>query len=111
VIDTAAAIGALTGHDEERAIGQAMGESALMLLREPAGVLQLVEGGVSLERVNVGNLGSRPGSVRAIKSVSLTQAHVEALDALDAHGIEVFFQVTPEDSPIEWRAVRRRVVR
>jgi PTS system mannose-specific IIB component len=111
VMGSAEVLEVLTGYEGAESMGQEMGESVLMLLRDPGGVLSLVEGGVSFERVNVGNLGSRPGSIRAIKNVSLTRAHVEVLDALNAHGIEVFFQLTPEDSPIEWQAVRRRVVR
>ena len=89
----------------------AAGQPVLMLLREPEGVLALVKGGVSLERVNVGNLASRPGSVRAIKNVSLTAAHIAALDALAERGIDVFFQLAPEDARISWEAVRRRIKR
>ena len=87
----------------------AAGSSVLMLLREPEVAVALVEGGVSLARVNVGNLGSRPGSVRVFKNVSLTAAHVAALDALARRGIEVFFQLAPEDPRLEWEVVRRRL--
>jgi mannose/fructose/N-acetylgalactosamine-specific phosphotransferase system component IIB len=81
----------------------------LMLLRNPEGVLALFEGGILLDRVNVGNLGARPGSVRAMKSVSLTQDQIAALDALAGQGIEVFFQATPEGARAGWEAVRRRL--
>jgi mannose/fructose/N-acetylgalactosamine-specific phosphotransferase system component IIB len=86
-------------------------EAVLVLLREPEGVLALVEGGVSLVQVNVGNLSSRPGSVRAFKNVSLTDAHVAALDALAARGIRVFFQLTPEDVRVTWEELRQRIGR
>jgi mannose/fructose/N-acetylgalactosamine-specific phosphotransferase system component IIB len=86
------------------------GRGVLVLLREPEATLALVEAGVHLGRVNVGNLGSRPGSVRAILSVSLTRAQIAALDALLERGIEVFFQPAPEDARVRWEAVRKRVV-
>jgi len=83
----------------------------LMLLRDPEGVLALLEGGVSLVEVNVGNVGSRSGSVRAIKNVSLTDSQIVALDVLAGQGVEVFFQPTPEDARVGWAAVRRRLRR
>jgi mannose/fructose/N-acetylgalactosamine-specific phosphotransferase system component IIB len=96
---------------ETASMGRIKSGSVLMLLRDPEGVLALVEGGVLLDKVNVGNLGSRPGSVRAIKNVSLTQGHIAALDALTGRGVKVFFQPAPEDARIEWEVVRRRMNR
>jgi mannose/fructose/N-acetylgalactosamine-specific phosphotransferase system component IIB len=107
------AINAIAGEKTSApaSIGRTSSGSVLMLLRNPEGVLALIEGGVVLDRVNVGNLGSRPGSVRAIKNVSLTQGHVAALDALVGRGVEVFFQLAPEDARFDWEAVRRRMNR
>jgi PTS system mannose-specific IIB component len=81
----------------------------LLLLKSPEAALALVEGGVPLERLNVGNLSARPGSVRAFKNISLTPAHVEALDALAARGVRITFQLAPEDVQMAWPAVRRRL--
>ena len=66
---------------------QASGRMALacdvfLLVKSPEAALALVEGGAPLDRLNVGNLSSRPGSVRVFRNISLTRAHVEALDAL-----------------------------
>jgi mannose/fructose/N-acetylgalactosamine-specific phosphotransferase system component IIB len=92
-------------------VGGTYGGSVLMLLRSPKVGLALLEGGVLFGRVNVGNLGARPGSVRAMRSISLTQDDVDALDALTKRGVEVFFQLTPEDARVEWEVVRRRMYR
>jgi mannose/fructose/N-acetylgalactosamine-specific phosphotransferase system component IIB len=97
----------LTG-EWERCSGS---ESILMLLRDPHAVLALVEGGVTLTRVNVGNQSSRPGSARAIKNVSLTEGQIAALNALEARGIEVFFQLSPESARVAWPAVKSRMRR
>jgi D-glucosaminate-specific PTS system IIB component len=86
-------------------------ESVLMLLRDPGAALALAEGGVTLTRVNVGNLGSRPGSVRAIKNVSLTREQISALNALEERGIEVFFQLSPESARVEWPVLKSRMTR
>jgi PTS system mannose-specific IIB component len=81
----------------------------LLLVRSPEAALALAEGGVPLERLNVGNLASRPGSVRAFKNIALTPAHVEALDALAARGVRITFQLAPEDAQAEWQDVHRRL--
>jgi PTS system mannose-specific IIB component len=78
-------------------------------VRSPETALALAEGGVPLKRLNVGNLSSRPGSVRAFKNISLTPAHVEALDALAERGVRITFQLAPEDAQADWGAVRRRL--
>jgi PTS system mannose-specific IIB component len=81
----------------------------LLLVKSPVAALALVEGGVPLERLNVGNLSSQPGSARAFKNISLTPAHVEALDALAGYGVRITFQLTPEDAQADWPVVRRRL--
>jgi mannose/fructose/N-acetylgalactosamine-specific phosphotransferase system component IIB len=83
-------------------------EKTLLLLKSPQTALALVEGGVSLSRLNVGNLAARPGSVRVLQSISLTIDHVAVLDALAARGTEVTFQPTPSDAPVEWQVLRQR---
>jgi PTS system mannose-specific IIB component len=83
-------------------------DETLLLLKSPQTALDLVEGGLSLSRINVGNLAARPGSTRVLKSISLTVEHVAALDALAARGIAITFQPTPGDPPVEWQALRRR---
>ena len=89
--------------------GGAQGGGVLLLVRSPEAALALVERGMPLARLNVGNLASRPGSVRAFKNISLTAAHVEALDALAARGVCITFQLTPEDAQTDWPTVRRRL--
>ena len=86
------------------------GGQVLLLVRSPETALALVERGMPLERLNVGNLSSRPGSVRAFKNISLTPAHVEALDALAARGVCITFQLAPEDAQADWPSVRRRLL-
>jgi mannose/fructose/N-acetylgalactosamine-specific phosphotransferase system component IIB len=81
----------------------------LLLVRRPEAILTLVEGGAPLTQVNVGNLSARPGSVRVFKSISLTHAQVEVLDALAGRGVHITFQLTPEDPRVDWPVVRRRI--
>jgi PTS system mannose-specific IIB component len=74
----------------------------LLLLKSPQAALALVEGGLSIPQLTVGNLAARPGSRRVLKSISLTAEHAAALDALAARGITITFQPTPGDPPVDW---------
>lgn len=82
----------------------------LLLFQEPQTALALVEAGVRLAQLNVGNLAARPGSRRAWQSISLTERQAAALDALAERGVTITFQATPDDLPVPWTQVRRRWV-
>lgn len=81
----------------------------LLLLRSPGTALALVEAGVSLSAINVGNVAARSGSRRVLKSISLTAAQANVLDMLAENDIDISFQVTPDDLPMSWQKLRRRV--
>jgi mannose/fructose/N-acetylgalactosamine-specific phosphotransferase system component IIB len=80
----------------------------LLLLKSPQAALTLVKASLSFPRLTVGNLAAGPGSVRVLKSISLAPEHVAALDALAARGVEITFQPTPDDPPVDWHTLRRR---
>jgi D-glucosaminate-specific PTS system IIB component len=82
-------------------------ERLLLLFRGPGAALGLVEAGIALPQLVVGNLAPSPGSRRAMRSIALNAAQVAALDALAAHGVRIIFQPTPDDPAREWAVVRR----
>jgi mannose/fructose/N-acetylgalactosamine-specific phosphotransferase system component IIB len=83
-------------------------ERVLLLFRQPQAALELVELGMTLPRLVVGNLAPSPGSRRIMRSIALNAAQAAALDALTARGVRVVFQPTPDDPAREWATVRRR---
>lgn len=102
------AVRLLTVAQAARALAAPTARQTLLLFREPQAALALVEAGVRLAQLNVGNLAARPGSRRAWQSISLTDAHAAALDALAERGVSIAFQATPDDPPLSWAQVRRR---
>ena len=82
----------------------------LVLVKTPQVALSLVEGGAMLMQLNVGNIAPGPGSVRVFRSISLNDGHVAALDALAERGVQITFQLTPDDARADWPTVRRRYV-
>jgi PTS system mannose-specific IIB component len=89
------------------ALAQSESNAILVLVKSPETVLQLVKAGLVIAHVNVGNLGAAPGRKRALKSISLGPEHAIALDALAACGIEIAFQLVPDDPPVAWEKVRK----
>lgn len=97
-----------TAKEAAGALAASLPDGTLLLLKSPQAALSLVEAGLSLPHVTVGNLAARPGSRRVLKSISLTAEHAAALDALAARGSAITFRPTPSDSPVAWAALRRR---
>ena len=86
----------------------ATSSATLLLLKSPQAALRLLDGGLALRQLNVGNLASAPGSVRVLGAISLTLAHVEALDSLATRGVEITFQSTPDQAAVPWETLRKR---
>lgn len=98
--------------DAARALAKRAGKEPgrwLLLLKSPVSAMALVERGVPLTRLNIGNVAAAPGSRRVHKTVSLTAEQGAALDALADRGIEISFQQTPDDVAVDWHVARRRV--
>lgn len=90
-------------------VGEAgFADRILLLLKNPQVALALVEAGVSLTHLNIGNLSSSPGSKRVFRTISLTRENVAALDALSERGVRITFQLVPDDAQADWQSIRRR---
>ena len=80
----------------------------LLLAKSPQMALALAEGGLVFPHLNVGNIAPVPGSTRVFRTISLTPEHIAALDALTQRGVSITFQLTPDDSRVDWQTVRRQ---
>jgi PTS system mannose-specific IIB component len=90
------------------ALKQPGSKAILVLTKTPTSVLQLVDAGVPVAKLNVGNIASAPGRRRVFRSISLSPEHVATLDTLAERGVEVIFQLVPNDTGVGWASVRRR---
>ena len=84
-------------------------ERIVLLFSEPQAALALLEAGISLNELNLGNLASGPGRKRVLRSISLSEAETAVLDALSARGVRVTLQQTPDERAVDWETVRRKV--
>lgn len=72
-------------------------QKIFMICRTPAVVRQLVDGGVPIQEVNVGNMHFSPGKQALTKKVYVDDHDLAELNYLKEKGIHVFIQDTPGD--------------
>lgn len=72
-------------------------QKIFIIVRTPQDALKLVEGGVPIKQVNVGNMHFTQGKERLTKKVYVDDEDKKVLAELADHGVEVFIQDVPED--------------
>ena len=72
-------------------------QKILLVCRTPADFLRLVEGGVPLSRINVGNMHFASGRQQIAKTVSVDQDDISAFHGLRAAGVECYVQGVPTE--------------
>ena len=83
------------------------GRRTMILLKAPQTALALLNDGVAFSELNVGGLASGPRTRRLYKSVSASAEQIAALREIAARGVRVYFQMVPEDRPVEMADVLR----
>jgi PTS system galactosamine-specific IIB component len=72
-------------------------QKIFIVCKNPNVVKQLVDGGVPIKDVNVGNMHFLPGKKAITKKVYVDDKDLEDLKYLQAKGVNVFIQDTPGD--------------
>lgn len=69
-----------------------------LVVRNPENMRKLIEGGVSIEKVNVGNMHYSAGKeVLKEEHVYVNQKDLDDFEAIKAAGVEVYIQIAPGD--------------
>lgn len=72
-------------------------QKILLVCRTPADFLRLVEGGVPVNRINVGNMHYANGKQQIAKTVSVDATDITAFNGLKAADVECFVQGVPTE--------------
>lgn len=67
--------------------GRLGGDNVMVLVRDPQSLLGLLQGGVTLSKINIGNVRAAPGRERLTKEVAASLEEIEAWKALDRAGL------------------------
>ena len=71
-----------------------------IVARKPDRFLHLVERGVKLEHINVGNMSQTPETRSITRSINVVDEDVEVFKILDQKGVKLTAQMVPND-PVE----------
>lgn len=73
------------------------GQRVMMILKNPKDVLDLMDLGLDIKEVNVGNMSTRDNTTQIKKSISLTEKEFEEFDELEKKGVVVTSIMVPDN--------------
>lgn len=76
-----------------------------LVVRTPQDVRRLVEGGVPIKQVDIGNMHFSEGKKQITKYTYMDQQDIDDLKAIANHGVDVYIQETPEDKQVKIQEV------
>lgn len=74
------------------------GQRVLLILKNPQDALRLMELGLTIKHINVGNMANRPNTTQYKRSISLTTEELADFRKLDSLGVRLTAQMVPEES-------------
>lgn len=76
------------------------GQRVMLIVKSPITLVKMIDEGIDLLPVNIGNMSNRPATTQYKKSVSMTPEEREAVDTLLKKGIKVTAQMVPDDPEV-----------
>ncbi len=77
------------------------GEKLLLLVTNPTTILNLVENGLEISKVNIGGMSFGQGKTTVTKAVSISDIDKRAFKELHEYGIDLQIQILPHDTPLD----------
>lgn len=74
------------------------GQRVMLILKGPADALRLLDMGLPMKTINVGNLSGRDNTKKYKKSISLTEEEYEMFMEMERRGVHLTAQMVPEDA-------------
>lgn len=71
-------------------------QRVLMVVKRPKVILDLLDAGLPIEKVNIGNMSNRPETVQYRNSISLTAKERQEIEELMNRGVKVTAQMVPD---------------
>lgn len=77
-------------------------EDALVLVESPADALKLIEDGIEIDSVNVGNIHQTSGKEKVNESIFVDQNDIDTFKKIEASGKKLDFRTLPNDQSIDF---------
>ncbi len=78
--------------------GKYEGQRVLVVMKNPKDIVDLLDMGLDIKEVNVGNMATKEGTKQIKRSVSVTEEDVKAFRELVSRGVEVTSIMVPDES-------------
>lgn len=75
-------------------------QRVMLVVKSPVILVKMMEAGINLLPVNIGNMSNRPGTTQYKKSISMTEDEKAAVEKLLQSGIKVTAQMVPDEPDV-----------
>lgn len=75
-------------------------QKVLMVLKNPMDALDLMDKGLEIKEINVGNMGKRDNTVQIKKSISITEEEYNAFKELMNRGVVLTARMVPDEADV-----------
>lgn len=80
-------------------------QRVFIIARRPETLLRLIEAGVPLTEINVGNMSQTPETRSVTKSINVVDEDVVAFDKINDKGVKLIAQMVPSDRQDDFMAI------
>jgi mannose/fructose/N-acetylgalactosamine-specific phosphotransferase system component IIB len=84
------------------------GRRILILVKVPATVIGLLDGGIPIPALNVGGMGSRAGRAMLYRNIAASPEEIAQLASIEARGCPVTLRPVPADAALTLQAAVNR---
>lgn len=85
-----------------------VGQKVFLIVKNPRVLKELVDGGVTLPQINVGNMSTKKDSKQIKKSVSVTKEDLENFDYFVKKGIKLTAQMVPSEEAVPFQNLLKK---
>lgn len=78
--------------------GKYQNQRVLVIFKNPEDILELIEKGLPIQKVNVGNMGAKADTVAIKKSVNITEQDRAVFEKLTALDVQLTARMVPDES-------------
>lgn len=79
-------------------------QRVFLIVNKTKAIVRLIESGVKVKEVNIGNMGEKEGRKQVKKSVYCTSEEIADIETIEKNGVQVFAQMVPNDDKRTFRS-------
>lgn len=84
-------------------------ESLLILVRGPKAIISLIDRGVEIQNLNIGNLRSAPEKIKLLSHVYAMPDEIEDWKELDRRNVKMSAQILPDQTKVDFNDVLKKL--